>query len=158
VEVDQATDHSNAIVRPPLAWALAFIAGLLLDRLYPLPFLPPSFPARWLGIIVFAAAFGFALWAIATIRISGSAVETVNPTTTIVTYGPFEYTRNPIYLSMLVGQIGLAIGLNTLWILVTLIPFYFVLRYGVIAREESYLERKFGSAYLDYKARVRRWL
>jgi protein-S-isoprenylcysteine O-methyltransferase Ste14 len=59
---------------------------------------------------------------------------------------------------MLVGQIGLAIGLNSLWILVTLIPFYFVLRYGVIDREEAYLERKFGRDYLDYKDRVRRWL
>jgi protein-S-isoprenylcysteine O-methyltransferase Ste14 len=151
-------DNSNAIVRPPLAWALAFVAALLLDRLYPLPFVPAFIPARWLGIIVFAAAFGFALWAIATIRISGTAVETVSPTTMIVTYGPYEYSRNPIYLGMLIGQIGLAIGLNSLWMIATLIPFYFVLRYGVIAREEAYLERKFGGVYLDYKSRVRRWL
>jgi protein-S-isoprenylcysteine O-methyltransferase Ste14 len=151
-------DQSNAIVRPPLAWTIAFAIGLGLDQIYPLPFVPAYLPGRWLGIIVFAAAFGFALWAIATIRISGTAVETVKPTTMIVTYGPFEYTRNPIYLSMLVGQIGLAIGLNSLWIIATLIPFYFVLRYGVIAREEAYLERKFGRAYLDYKDRVRRWV
>jgi protein-S-isoprenylcysteine O-methyltransferase Ste14 len=132
--------------------------ALGLDRLYPLPFVPAFLPARWLGVIVFAVAFGFAGWAIATIRISGTAVETVNPTTMIVTYGPYEYSRNPIYLGMLIGQIGLAIGLNSLWMIATLIPFYFVLRYGVIAREEAYLERKFGGVYLDYKSRVRRWL
>jgi protein-S-isoprenylcysteine O-methyltransferase Ste14 len=59
---------------------------------------------------------------------------------------------------MLLGQAGLAIGFNSLWILGMLLPFYLVLRYGVVAREEAYLERKFGDAYLDYKSRVRRWL
>ncbi len=53
---------------------------------------------------------------------------------------------------------GLAIALNSLWILSTLVPFSFVIRYGVVAREEAYLERKFGDAYLAYKARVRRWI
>jgi protein-S-isoprenylcysteine O-methyltransferase Ste14 len=153
-----AMDRSNAVVRPPIAWALAFIAGVVLDRLYPLPFVPEYLPGRWIGIIVFAAAFGLAAWAIAMLRALGTPVETVNPTTTIVADGPYGFTRNPIYVGMLLGQIGLAIALNSLWILVTLVPFYFVLRYGVVAREEAYLERKFGRGYLDYKDRVRRWL
>jgi len=45
-----------------------------------------------------------------------------------------------------------------LWILATLVLFYLVIRYGVVAREEDYLERKFGDVYLGYKSRVRRWL
>jgi protein-S-isoprenylcysteine O-methyltransferase Ste14 len=151
-------DNSNAIVRPPLAWALAAVVGLGLDWIYPLPFVPASLPARWIGIIVFAAAFALAISSIVTIRRAGTAVETVRPTTTIVSNGPFRFTRNPIYLGMLLGLIGLAIAFNTLWVLVTLIPFYFLIRYGVVAREEAYLERKFGSQYLDYKDRVRRWL
>jgi protein-S-isoprenylcysteine O-methyltransferase Ste14 len=152
------TDSSNAVVRPPIAWAIAFVAGLALDRLYPLPFVPPSVPGRLIGIIVFASAFGLAIWAIATIRGAGTAVETVKPTTAIVADGPYGFTRNPIYLGMLLGQIGLAIALNSLWILVTLVPFYFILRYGVIDREEAYLERKFGDGYRGYKSRVRRWV
>ena len=66
--------------------------------------------------------------------------------------------RNPIYLDMMLGLIGLAIAFNSLWLLVTLVPFALVIRYGVIAREEAYLERKFGEVYLAYKSRVRRWL
>ena len=151
-------DSSNAVVRPPLAWALAVVIGLGLDWLYPLPFVPASLPARWVGIIVFAAAFALGISAIITIRRAGTAVETVKPTTTIVSNGPFRFTRNPIYLGMFVGQIGLAIAFNSLWVLVTLIPFYFLIRYGVVAREEAYLEGKFGRPYLDYKDRVRRWL
>jgi len=151
-------DSSNAIVRPPVAWAIAFAAGLGIDWLYPLPFVPAPIPRVWIGGAVFAAAFALAVWAIVTIRRAGTAVETVKPTTAIVANGPYRFTRNPIYAGMLLGQIGFAIGFNSVWLLATLIPFYFVLRYGVIAREEAYLERKFGRVYLDYKARVRRWL
>jgi protein-S-isoprenylcysteine O-methyltransferase Ste14 len=59
---------------------------------------------------------------------------------------------------MFLGQVGLAVGFNSLWILGMLVPFFLVIRYGVVAREEAYLERKFAAAYLDYKSRVRRWL
>jgi len=59
---------------------------------------------------------------------------------------------------MVLGLIGLAIAFDSLWIVVTLVPFYLVIRYGVVAREEAYLERKFGDVYHGYKSRVRRWL
>ena len=85
---------------------------------------------------------------------AGSNVPTSLPTTTIVETGP----RNPIYLGMVLGLIGLAIAFNSLWLLLTLVPFALALRYGVVAREEAYLERKFGDAYRRYSARVRRWL
>jgi protein-S-isoprenylcysteine O-methyltransferase Ste14 len=151
-------DSSNAIIRPPIAWALSFVVGFGLDWLYPAPFVPPAVPHRWLGGAVFAAAFALAMWAIATISAAGTRVETYKPTTAIVSTGPYRFTRNPIYLGMLFGLIGLAIGFDSLWILAMLVPFFLVIRYGVVAREEAYLERKFSAAYLDYKSRVRRWL
>jgi protein-S-isoprenylcysteine O-methyltransferase Ste14 len=80
------------------------------------------------------------------------------PTTTIVQTGPYRFTRNPIYLGMFLGLVGLAIGFDSLWLLGTLVPFALVIRYGVVAREEAYLERKFGDVYCHYRARVRRWL
>ena len=61
-------------------------------------------------------------------------------------------------LAGLLGLIGLAIGFDSLWILAMLVPFFVVIRYGVVAREEAYLERKFSAVYLGYKSRVRRWL
>jgi protein-S-isoprenylcysteine O-methyltransferase Ste14 len=107
---------------------------------------------------VFAVALALAIWAIVTVLNAGSRVETNKPTTTIVTSGPFRFTRNPIYLGMLLGQVGLAVGFDNLWMLAMLAPFYLVLRYGVIAREEPYLEHKFPLDYLSYKSRVRRWV
>jgi protein-S-isoprenylcysteine O-methyltransferase Ste14 len=151
-------DNANAVIRPPIALLLAFAAGLGLDWLYPLPFVPASVPRVWAGGAVFAVGLALAIWAIVTIRRAGTPVETVKPTTAIVADGPYRVTRNPIYVGMLLGQTGFAIGFNSLWMLVTLVLFYFVLRYGVIAREETYLERKFGGVYLGYKSRVRRWV
>src|SRR5215510_12835711 len=156
--MDVTTDSANAVIRPPIAWALAFVAGVGIDWLYPMPFLPTSFPTAWLGGAIFAVGFALAVWAIVTIRKAGTQVETYKPTTTIVANGPYRFTRNPIYLAMVLGLIGLAIAFDSLWILVTLVLFYLVIRYGVVAREEAYLERKFGDVYLGYKSRVRRWL
>jgi len=153
-----AKDHANVLVPPPIAWALAFLVGLGLDWLHPLPFIPAGVPRIWIGGALTVIGVALAIWALAVFRKAGTRVEPYKPTTAIVGHGPFAFTRNPIYLGMLLGQIGLAIGLDSLWILAMLVPLYLVIRYGVIAREEVYLERKFGRVYLDYKSRTRRWL
>ena len=153
-----ATDTANVMIRPPIAWAVAVLAGLALDWLMPLRFVPAVVPAGWLGALVFALALALFAWAIATMRRAGSSVQTSEPTATIVDTGPYRFTRNPIYLAMLLGLIGLAIARDSLWLLLTLVPFALVIRYGVVAREETYLERKFGEVYGRYRARVRRWL
>ena len=156
--MSQDTDTSNAAVRPPIAWILALAAGVAAAWLYPLRFVPASVPGVWVGGAIFAIALALAIWAIVTIRQAGTQVETYKPTTAIVANGPYRFTRNPIYLAMVLGLIGLAIAFDSLWILATLVLFYLVIRYGVVAREEDYLERKFGDVYLGYKSRVRRWL
>jgi protein-S-isoprenylcysteine O-methyltransferase Ste14 len=154
---DQA-DTANVIIRPPIAWALAVVAGLALQWIVPLPFMPALAPAGWVGGIVFVLALALAAWAIATITSAGSNVPTNMPTTTVVQSGPYRFTRNPIYLGMFVGLAGLAIAFDSLWLIGTLLVFAFAIRYGVVAREEAYLERKFGDAYRHYRTRVRRWL
>jgi protein-S-isoprenylcysteine O-methyltransferase Ste14 len=153
-----SADTAHVIIRPPLAWGLAVIAGLALDWVAPLRFVPTALPARWLGAIVFVLALALGVWAIVTITGAGSNVPTNRPTTAIVENGPYRFTRNPIYLGMMLVLIGLAIAFDNLWLLLMLVPFALVIRYGVVAREEAYLERKFGDAYRDYLARVRRWL
>jgi protein-S-isoprenylcysteine O-methyltransferase Ste14 len=156
--MDRSKDNANVVIRPPIALALAVAAGLAGGWLYPLPFVPASIPAVSVGVAVFAIALAMAAWAIGTMRSAGTRFETHQPTARIVSAGPYRFTRNPIYVGMFLALIGLAIGFDSLWLLAALVPFYLVIRHGVVAREEAYLERKFGSAYLDYKARVRRWL
>jgi protein-S-isoprenylcysteine O-methyltransferase Ste14 len=151
-------DAANVAFPPPIGWAIAWLVGLGLCRLFPLPFLPGAAPRVAAGVVVFALGLALFISAIATIAGAGSRVETHKPTTTIVSNGPYAFTRNPIYLAMFISLIGLAIAFNCAWIILMMIPFYLVIRYGVVAREETYLERKFGAAYLSYKSRVRRWL
>jgi protein-S-isoprenylcysteine O-methyltransferase Ste14 len=154
--MDDTADTAQVIIRPPLAWGIAVIAGLAVNWLLPLPFLPAELPTGWLGAMVFVLAW-FA-WAIVTITNAGSNVPTNRATTTIVESGPYHFTRNPIYLGMFLGLIGLAIAFDNLWLLLMPVPFAFIIRYGVVAREEAYLERKFGDIYRGYYSRVRRWL
>jgi protein-S-isoprenylcysteine O-methyltransferase Ste14 len=151
-------DHANVVVPPPVLWVFLLAAGIGLDYVVPLPFMPAGFPSAWLGGGVWLAGFALAALAIGQFRRAGTEVQTHTSTAAIVDSGVFALSRNPIYLGAHIGTLGVAIGLDTLWILATLVPFHLIIRYGVVAREEAYLEGKFGVAYLAYKTRVRRWL
>ena len=152
-------DHANVAVRPPVLWIVLIAVGYGIDRwLLPLPFLPADFPAVLVGVTIWLLGFALAFVAVMQFRRAGTDVRTETPTEKIVDSGVFARSRNPIYLGAHMGTVGAAIALDSLWVLATLVPFYLVIRHGVVAREEAYLERKFGQAYLDYKARVRRWV
>ena len=130
----------------------------MLDWLEPLPFVPEDWPAGLLGAVVFVLSLALGVWALDTMTRAGTNVPTNRPTTTIVEVGPYRFTRNPIYMGMFGGLIGLGIAFDNLWLPLMLVPFALVIRYGVVAREETYLERKFGDPYRRYRQRVRRWL
>ena len=76
----------------------------------------------------------------------------------LITSGPYRYSRNPAYVSLTVILLGLGLLLNNAWLLLVAIPVVAIMNYGVIHREEAYLERTFGDEYLRYKAGVRRWI
>ena len=113
---------------------------------------------QWTSGIVTAAGLALLVWAAMTFGRAGTDIPVNRPTSTIVEAGPYRFTRNPIYTGMFLGLIGFSIAFDSLWLLILLVPFYLVIRYGVVAREEAYLERKFGDVYRAYKTRVRRWL
>jgi protein-S-isoprenylcysteine O-methyltransferase Ste14 len=141
-----------------VALAIGTIVGFGLNWLYPLPFVPPSLPRALIGLMLFLAGIFLAAWSVRTFRKAHTNVLTSQPASAIVTTGPYSFSRNPIYVGMFLGLSGFAIAFNSLWFLAVLVAMVFVIRFGVIAREEIYLESKFGARYLDYKARVRRWL
>jgi protein-S-isoprenylcysteine O-methyltransferase Ste14 len=76
----------------------------------------------------------------------------------LVTTGIHSWSRNPIYLGLFLVYGGIGVAAGSLWALIVAVPLAITIRYGVVAREEAYLERRFGDAYRDYKAHVRRWL
>jgi len=154
---DDARDTAGVIAPPPLIFAIPLIAGLVANWLRPLPILTGS-AGLWMGIALAIAGLGLIVTGIVEFRHANTAVVPFNPTTAIVSSGPFRFTRNPLYLGFVLIYIGVSLAANTLWPLFLLPLAIFVLSGGVIKREERYLERKFGTVYTDYKARVRRWI
>jgi protein-S-isoprenylcysteine O-methyltransferase Ste14 len=85
-------------------------------------------------------------------------VPSRRPTMVIVRTGPYNFSRNPIYLAFSVFQLGIASWINSVWLLATLVGAVALIHYVVIPGEEQYLARKFGAQYLHYKASVCRRL
>jgi protein-S-isoprenylcysteine O-methyltransferase Ste14 len=138
-------------------YLISIVSGAVIQLAKPLPFLPRTL-AVLLGaplVLVAVVLFGYS---VSTFRAAGTPVPARKPTTTIVRTGPYRMSRNPIYLSFLLFELGIAIWANSMWLLATLGAAVVLIHYVVIPREEQYLERKFGAQYLDYKASVRRWL
>jgi protein-S-isoprenylcysteine O-methyltransferase Ste14 len=156
--MSQEKDAPDVVIEPPIALAIAVAVSLGLTYLRPLPFVPPAMPHIEAGLVLFLVTLLVIRWSAATFRKAGTQVLINRAATAIVDTGPYRYSRNPIYVALFLGLVALAIGFDSLWFLAALVVIYFVIRYGVVAREEVYLERKFGAQYLDYKARVRRWL
>lgn len=104
------------------------------------------------------AATILVVWAQRTMAGAGESANVYKPNGAIVSTGPFAFTRNPMYLSITLLYAGIAFVFNTVWPIVLLPAVLTLIQYGVISREERYLESKFGDVYRQYRARVRRWL
>ena len=110
------------------------------------------------GGVVILAALILLFAAFVQLRRARTTIMPYRPTTAIVDSWPYSFTRNPIYLALAVIYIGIALFFNSFWPFLLLPLVMLVMQRGVIEREERYLEGKFGSDYVDYKWRVRRWL
>lgn len=149
-------DRANVVVLPPVALALCVGTGWVADRVWPSPFVRTVWPRGWVGGALIALALLIEFWALILFRRARTAIIPTRPTSAIVETGPYRYSRNPIYVGMFLTVVGAAFVLDSLWQLAALAVLYLVVRWGVVAREEAYLARKFGAAYLDYAKRVRR--
>jgi protein-S-isoprenylcysteine O-methyltransferase Ste14 len=89
---------------------------------------------------------------------AGTTIRPDRASSSLVIAGPYKFTRNPMYVGMAIAYLGLAIADRSLGSLILLPVVLLIIRRAVIANEEAFLERRFGSAYTDYKAKVRRWL
>ena len=145
------------LVWPPALYAGAFVLGLVLHWLVPLGRLP-ALPARLTGALCLIVGAGVAHSGEKVMHRAGTNVRPDLPTTALVTEGPFSRTRNPLYLGLTMMYAGLALLIPATWPLLLLAPVLAVMHWGVIVREERYLERRFGGPYRAYLGRVRRWL
>src|SRR5262245_23127931 len=155
------TDAAAVRIFPPAVPLLTILAGIGLNRVWPLDlgFALPAPERYWLGgAIVVGAILGLGLWSVVLFRRSGQDENPWKPTPSVVDRGPFRFTRNPMYLQMVLVCVGFAVMLMNWWVLVLTPIGAWLLQRLAILPEETYLERKFGDAYVAYKRRVRRWL
>lgn len=150
-------DNPGVIAPPPLIYAAGLVAGLLMNWLRPIPFLPRPL-ARVLGLSAIGSGASILFSGLRAMRRAGTNVDPYKPATAIVTGGPYRYTRNPLYVGLTLIYTGITALANALPAALLLPAVLAVMRRGVIEREEAYLERKFGDEYLQYKNRTRRWL
>ena len=153
----KTTDTAGVIAPPPVIYLTSLVIGLVFRALVPTPFLPRGL-AFMLGAILIAIAVWLSVWGVRVMHRAGTSEKTSLPTTALVTTGPFRYSRNPLYVSLTLAYLGIAVAAQSLWALALLIVVLAVVQRGVIDREERYLERRFGEDYLRYKGRVRRWI
>lgn len=152
-----SSDAPGVVAFPPLLYAATLGAGLVLQWLIPRHLLPPM-PARLLGGLLLVGSGVIARWGERTMRRAGTNVDPRQPSLALVVEGPFRLSRNPLYLSLTGLYVGITLLVNALWPLLLLVPLLSVVHWGIIKREERYLEAKFGEPYRAYRARVRRWL
>ena len=144
-------------IRPPLVYLLVFGLGVLFQLAISFRIFSEFRLGHLAGWPVILSGAALVLWAEKTMSRNG-VVPSFKPVPTIVTTGPFAFSRNPMYLGMTLMYVGLGLVLNTFWPLLFLPAVLLILHYGVIFPEEVYLQNMFDEEYRQYCTRVRRWL
>jgi protein-S-isoprenylcysteine O-methyltransferase Ste14 len=154
------SETPGVIAPPPLIALATVVVGLMLDWLWPVNLLRAALglPGRLaIGGLLMASGLGLAVVAERTFRRIGTNVAPWKPTLRLAADGPYAHTRNPMYIGLALFVAGLGVALASVWVLAMLVPAAFVLHYGVVKREERYLEQKFGEDYRAFKAEVPRY-
>jgi len=156
-ELSPEEDRPGVPIPPPLLFVLPILASLALEWFVPTSFVHGTF--RWLpGAVIFFAGIALIQGGFVTQKRAGTDPIPYKPSTRIVGHGIYRFTRNPMYLGFGLCTFGLAILVDSVWLLLAVPIGLILIDRLVITREERYLERKFGEEYLSYKRQVRRWI
>jgi protein-S-isoprenylcysteine O-methyltransferase Ste14 len=149
--------RSGVKIVPPSVFAGVFAIGLLLQHFFSLAW-PPKTVGHVAALLCFLPAVVLAGWALICFRLVRTSPLPIRPSTTLVTTGPYRLIRNPMYVGFGFLYAGLSLRFQVFWALILLPIAIAIIHWRVIVPEEKYLEQTFGAEYLDYRARVPRWL
>ena len=152
-------DKPGVIAFPPLILVAALALAVVLGYLIPIDLEPEEYTLeiRVAGAAFIIGALALAFVAIRAFRAAGTHVEPHKPALVLVDSGPYRYTRNPMYIALMMIHLGISMVASLDWGLFTLIPLAVTLHYGVVLREEAYLTRKFDAEYSSFLESTRRW-
>ncbi len=144
-------------VKPPLVYAVSLFIGLAIEQLLPLGSIPWTWRAGPAVILIASAGLLIAP-TVMRFRKADTPFDVRKPATTLITDGPYRYSRNPGYLALTLLYLGLGVLFSSAWVCVLVVPTLLIMIVAVVGKEELHLESQFGEEYLRYKTAVRRWL
>jgi protein-S-isoprenylcysteine O-methyltransferase Ste14 len=148
-----------AIIPPPVQYALMFLAGIALNRLVPWqPVWTTMKGVHWAGWALAVAGFFLATAAAGLFVFWRTTLHPTGQPAHLVVSGAHAWSRNPMYLSLTVIYVGVALALGKVWSLVLVVLPFAVMNWVVIPFEEGRLRNTFADAYVDYCRKVRRWI
>ena len=152
-------NHPGIYVPPPLVYVAMFFLSVLIQRFWPLDkdFFYTN-AATLMGIFFILAGLFFNIPALRQFAKTKNTLITIKPASSLQTTGIYSFTRNPMYLSLLLIYTGIALLAGNWWTLLSVPLLAVLITRFIIRNEEKYLERAFGQTYLDYKLKVRRWI
>lgn len=155
---DPNADGAQVVILPPVLFALQIVVAEILYLVRPLGFGSSAGLRAAVGFLLLAAGVALMSSAFNLFKGMGQNPNPRTPTPAITRDGAYGFTRNPMYVAGALMLLGIGCARGNAWIILSMIPGFLVMHYGVILREEPYLERTFGDAYREYKRAVRRWL
>lgn len=156
--MSETEDKPDVSIHPPTIFLSALIIGYVI-RIFAGGWLPlPRLVAEAVGGVLLVAALVIAVKAISAFAQSGEQLPPGTPSRSLLVEGAYRFSRNPIYLAMVLFGLGFAIATLNLWIILTTLCAGLIVNFMVIPQEEAYLERKFGIDYREFRERTRRWL
>jgi protein-S-isoprenylcysteine O-methyltransferase Ste14 len=152
-------DSAAIIIPPPIFFFVCLGCGLLMEYLFPINLINFPLIFRFIvgGLLMLASGY-FAASSFYVLIKNKTTFHTSKPTTKIVKEGAYRFSRNPLYLSLLLLLFGAAILLSSFWLLCTIPILYILFLFKAVKPEERYLSHKFGKEYLNYSKKVRRWI
>ncbi len=153
-----APKHPGVKFPPPLLFAGGLALGYLLNRTWPVAWVPRGIYRFGWGWALIALGLGLGAWGFITFLRARTAILPHHPASRLVYAGPYKFTRNPMYVGLTGVYLGVSTLIDSLWPLLFLPVVLGALYRFVIRREERYLSAEFGTAYDDYRRKVRRWL
>jgi len=152
-------DHPGVYIPPPLIYVAFFFLSVVLQRQW--PFKSTFFDtarAPFIGWLLIALGFILIFPALRRFLVSKNTLITVKPAHSLQTTGVYTYTRNPMYMGLLLLYSGVALFQGNEWTFIVLPLLILVIRLYIIRKEENYLQRAFGEEYNAYRRRVRTWI
>lgn len=152
------TDSPGVFIPPPIIYLLIFLSSFLLQRALPIKLSVSYDLTLSVGIIFIISSIAVLIAAIGLFIKSKNTLITIKPANSLQTAGIYSFTRNPMYLGLMLLYTGIAMIIVNWWALILLPELVLIVTYFIIKPEERYLERSFGLLYLQYKREVRRWI